>query len=238
MFESSSSNCLFFRWFSIRNLFVICFFRIFWLLFVLFEFMRLFFFFYHDHAVVWSLKLLYVWWFTHFWKCNVFDYQSFSVSVSFSKSTSLSSFDWSRVSLKCLNWNSSFVFNKNFDVLTTNAKTFKNLIKFVSRLSDHIFFLNHQIRNIRTACVASFVFSLRMNISKNLRFRFWKNNFLILFFSFWFERLSNFLNESFVWIFSKFFWSKFWSVDELFFRWFRFFICRFRFRSLECEFHF
>ena len=54
------SNCLFFRWFLIRNLFVICFFRIFWLLFVLFEFMKLLFF-HHDHVVVWSLKLLYVW---------------------------------------------------------------------------------------------------------------------------------------------------------------------------------
>ena len=96
------------------------------------------FFLYHDHAVVWLLKLLYVWWFAHFWKCNVSDYQSFLVSVSSSKLRSLSSLNWS---LKCLNWNSSFVFNKNFDALTTNAKTFKNLIKFVSHLSDHIFFL-------------------------------------------------------------------------------------------------
>ena len=88
------SNCLFFRLILILNLFVICFFRIFWLLFVLFEFVKLLFFIMIMLSfVVWSLKLLYVWWFTHFWKCSVFNYQSFSINVSFSKSTSLSSFD-------------------------------------------------------------------------------------------------------------------------------------------------
>ena len=88
----SSNHCYIFELFDFSNVWIeffelfvfsmifdskfIChlFFAYFWLLFILFEFMKLLFSLYHDHAIVWSLKLLYVWWFAHFWKCNVFDY--------------------------------------------------------------------------------------------------------------------------------------------------------------------
>jgi hypothetical protein len=75
--------------------------------------------------------------FMHSWECSVFYYQSFFISVSFEKSTS-SSFAWA--SLRCLNCSNSSVARKYLNILTINSKVFKSIIKFVSRLSVHIFF--------------------------------------------------------------------------------------------------
>jgi hypothetical protein len=75
--------------------------------------------------------------FMHFWKCFVFYYQSFFINVFFEKSTS-SSFAW--VSLRCLNCSNSLVAKKYLNILIVNSKMFKNVVKFISRLSAHIFF--------------------------------------------------------------------------------------------------
>ncbi len=75
--------------------------------------------------------------FMHSWECSVSYYQSFFINVSFEKSTS-SSLAWT--SLRCLNCNSSSVARRYLNTLTISSKMFKNIIKFVSRLSAHIFF--------------------------------------------------------------------------------------------------
>ncbi len=83
-------------------------------------------------------KLFIMWDFMHFWKCFVFNYQSFFINVCFEKSTMSSSFVWA--SLKCLNCNNSFVTKRYLNILTINSKVSKKIIKFVSRLFVHIFF--------------------------------------------------------------------------------------------------
>jgi hypothetical protein len=69
-------------------------------------------------------------------ECFVSYYQSFFISVSLERSMS-SSFVWA--SLRCLNYSSSFVARRYLNTLTINSKMFKRIIKFVSRLSAHIF---------------------------------------------------------------------------------------------------
>jgi hypothetical protein len=72
----------------------------------------------------------------HSWECSVSYYQSFFISVSLERSTS-SSLVWA--SLRCLNCSSSFVARKYLNTLTISSKVFRKIIRFVSRLSAHIF---------------------------------------------------------------------------------------------------
>ncbi len=82
--------------------------------------------------VTWSVKML-----AFCWMLCLFNYQKSFLNI-FSKRSIWSSLVTN--SLTRLNCSKSFVTRKNFDTQCVETKSFKSLIKFVSRLFAHIFF--------------------------------------------------------------------------------------------------